>query len=1049
MLRTLKKSGGLLMAWAASLSSFLGVASNSPAAAVPPSASPWADSRPFRQTIWTTEQGLPNNTIQALLQTRDGYLWIGTAGGLVRFDGLTFTVFRRPTHPGMGNDDCRLLAEATDGSLWIATRDGLLRFFAGEFQRITTKDGLPDHDLRALGASRHGEVWIGSLRGLACWRDGQLRHYGREHGLNNEEIFALGEDTQGRLWVCNARGFQLFDRAGERFVPYPLVEQRFVHVTAVRDANDLWAFEDDKRVPPSLQRWHDGQWTVFPLPGPAELTGYSRCVVLDRENSVWTSAGKFGLDRFRDGAFTRFTAADGLSDSWVISFCEDREGNLWIGTDYGLNRWQPRRIRAYSARDGLLDDNTWTLCEARDGSVWIGTDGGLSQFKEGRFTNYTERDGLARNSVRALAEDAEGGLWIGTGGGGLTVLRNGAFTNISLPGALSGNKIRVLHRGRDGAMWVGSELGLHRFQNRQWTRWTRADGLPHNDVRAIRDTRDGALWIGTFGGGVCAFGVPPLGGQALASPETAGTRSTAQDSPNSDRLKPGLQTFTTTNGLANNFAWAFHEDADGALWIGTEGGLSRWEDGRFFSFTTEHGLLENIINEILEDDSGHLWLSGEEGIYRIPRRELEDVAAGRARKANAATFGAADGLLSLETNGQKSQPAGCKTRAGKLWFPTTKGVVMIDPHAGVLNEVPPPVVIEQVRADEETIFGDGYHSNNSDFGFRISDLRLPPGRARVLEFHYTANSFVAPEHVRFRYQLEGHDRDWTDAGTRRVAYYTSLRPGDYRFRVIACNNHGVWNETGASFAFSLAPHFYETLWFYALCAAGVLSAVLGVHQWRVNQVRTIQALRQQLAVAQERTRIAGDIHDDLGASLTQIGLLTELAARDLAREHPAQPHVANAASVAKELRQSVDEIVWAADPQNDTLRSLLAYLRTYASDFLSAGGLGVRFDFPESVPGLSLTAEQRHHVFLIVKEALHNTVQHAAAKEVRFTVILDRAQLAVTLADNGRGFDIAAAQGTGHGLASMARRVQALGGKLSVSSQPGCGTTIQFDAPLG
>ena len=1034
MRRTLKASAGWLIFWVGFLTSCLGPAASEGASVHLPLVSRAMDSRSFRQTIWTTEQGLPDNTIKALLQTRDGYLWIGTAGGLVRYDGLRFTVFQRRTHPEMVNDDCRVLAQATDGSLWIGTANGLLRYTGGAFQRYTTDEGLGDSQVRLLQATRQNEIWITGVRGLSCWRKGMLRRYLMDDPTAPKSYtdftpLVLAEDREGILWLSDGLGLRHWDRQTDRFRSNALSHVfKGMGVAALigDEADKYWAFSGGVDSTYVLHRYDAGHMANFSPPGPVNLAGDAQFLVRDRQGNLWSSAGRFGLDCFRDGQFTRFTGTNGLSDTWVHAFCEDREGNLWIGTERGLNRWQPRRIRAYSTQDGLVHDSAWTLCETRDGSLWIGTDGGLSRFSGGYFTNYTEHDGLVKNTVRALAEDADGALWIGSGGGGIDVFRDGKFTNLRLPGDSSGNKIRALHRGRGGVMWVGTESGLHRFQNGQWTTWTTTNGLPHPDVRAVYETRDGALWVGTFGGGAWQAPIPE----------------------NTPQPTSPIQALNTTNGLASNFAWAFHEDAAGALWIGTEGGLSRWKDHRIFSFTTEQGLSENIINEILEDGSGNLWLSGEEGIYRIPRRELEAVAEGRVRKVNVAAFGVADGLLSRETNGQKSQPAGWRTRDGTLWFPTTRGIVAIEPRAGILNEVPPPVVIEQVRADETIVFGSARFSTNTGFDPGSSALRLPPGRARVLEFHYTANSLVAPELARFRYRLEGHDRNWTDAGDRRIAYYTGLPPGAYRFHVLACNNHGIWNDTGASYAFSLAPHFYETMWFYAVAGLGVIGGAYGLHRLRLGVANHLQSLEHQLALERERARIARDIHDEVGANLTQIGLWTELARRNIEAPHPAAQPIQRVETAARDAFESLGEIVWAINPQNDTLRSLLAYLRTYVQEFLEAAQIKVQLDWPDEIPDFGVNAQQRHQLFLVVQEALRNVVRHAAATEVGVSVRIDSSNLSLWLRDNGRGFDGEMPRTGGNGLTNMARRVSEMGGKFRLASQAGRGTKITIEVPL-
>jgi len=397
-------------------------------------------------------------------------------------------------------------------------------------------------------------------------------------------------------------------------------------------------------------------------------------------------------------------------------------------------------------------------------------------------------------------------------------------------------------------------------------------------------------------------------------------------------------------------------------------------------------------------------------------------------------------MLSSETNGQKSQPAGLRTRDGRLWFPTTRGVAIFDPAAGLIEEVPPRVVLEEIRADNQSVAKDSWAD-------RVG-AELPPGRGRVLEFHYTAPSFIAPDRVCFRYRLEGYDSDWQDVGTRRVAYYTQLRPGRYVFRVRAANHHGVWDEPAAGFAFRLAPRFYQTSRFYL--ALGLLSvgSVYGVYRVRWAVAHRFQRLERQLAVERERTRIARDLHDDVGASLTQIGLVTELARRKLEASHPAWGEVERVARTTQQATQAVDEIVWAINPQDDTLRSLLAYVRTFAGEFLEAASLGAEWVWPVEVPDRVVSAETRHHAFLATKEALNNAVQHAGARRVTMRAGLEGDVLRIGVADGGNGFSPEVGSGSGNGLHHMRQRLVALGGRLEILSAPGAGTRVRFAVPL-
>jgi len=605
-------------------------------------------------------------------------------------------------------------------------------------------------------------------------------------------------------------------------------------------------------------------------------------------------------------------------------------------------------------------------------------------------------------------------------------------------------------------MWIATGERVLCNDGGHWSSFSTNNGLSHRDVRLVHQDRRGDLWFGTFGGGL-------------------------------NRFKDGRFTsYKTGRGEMNNRAWWIHEDADGVFWVGSEDGLNRFVPpgvpspglpatlspsdgeregvrGRFFTFTTQQGLGENVVNNIQEDQFGYLWLSGLRGIYCISRQQLNEVAAGQRASVQCIAYGEADGMLNSECNGGDNQPAGCKDRHGQIWFPTVQGVVMIDPKEMQQTETPPPVVIEQVRANGEVIFGDGMQLQSKvqspeskvrgsllpDHQLSTLNYQLPPGHARVLEIHYTANSLVAPERVRFRYRLVGSDGDWLwDDQNRRVAFYTNLRPGDYTFHVTACNSHGTWNEQGDQFSFYVAPHFYETWPFDIACGAIIVFAGPALHYRRMRRMRRVQRLEQQRALHEERARIAKDLHDDLGANLTGLALQLDLARSQGLPADTLQERLANLAQHTRGLVNNMREVVWAMNPQHDNMESLASFLGQYTEEYLAAAGLRCRLELPSTLPALPVSSHSRHQLFLVLKEALHNVVRHARASEVRLRLEQEHHELRLAVEDDGCGLPPDGARVAGHGLDNMKKRVEDLGGKFSATSGAHQGTCIAIKLPL-
>jgi diguanylate cyclase (GGDEF)-like protein len=769
----------------------------------------------YSHQIWQAREGLPQNSIHAMIQTRDGYLWLGTQEGLVRFDGVQFTVFDRSNSPWMRSNYVQALLEDRDGGLWVGTNGGgVTRWKDQAFLAATTREGLAGDQVNCLFEDSRGAIWIGATAGLSWYEKGRFTSEGIPAAVRHRDVRALGEDRHGGLWVGTSEGELLRLQEGrwttEKIAGLP---RSPIRALTLDSEGSLWIGTEGG----GLASWKDGAVALYSV-----SSGLSGSKILsireDREGSLWIGTDGAGLSRLANGKWTSYSTPQGLSNGFVASLCEDREGSLWIGTHGGgLNRLSDGSFTRYASSEGLTYDDISTFLEANDGSLWIGTwGGGMNRLKDGKVTAYSSKDGLSYDEVSSLAQDRDGSIWVGTWGGGLNRLVDGRFRAAGAHDGLKSEKVTCLTTDRTGALWVGTlGAGVSRLAEGRWTAFTTRQGLPNDNVRSIVEAANGALWIGTDRG--------------LA------------------RYSGGVfRRYGVGDGLTNDAIYSLLLDREGVLWVSTlGGGLHRFQNGRFAAFTTQQGLFDSVVFQILDDDSGHLWMSSNRGVYRVAKGDLETAARRTRRTIPWRLFGTADGMASSECNGG-NQPAGIRTRDGRLWFATLKGAVVVDPERILTNTVPPPVELEEVTADKQRLDPN-------------REASIPPGPG-TLEFHYAGLSFLAPERVRFRYRLEGFDKEWVDAGTRRAAYYTNTPPGHYRFHVIACNNDGVWNEKGATFTFTLAPHFYRTRWFFVLCIGALLSVATGLYRVRVagltrrksELVRLVGERTQQLEEANQR-----------------------------------------------------------------------------------------------------------------------------------------------------------------------------------------------------
>jgi signal transduction histidine kinase/ligand-binding sensor domain-containing protein len=849
-----------------------------------------------------------------------------------------------------------------------------------------------------------------------------------DFGGNLEYIGAITEDREGKLWLGNPMGAWRFDPGSgaiDKFSPED-VQGKPTSVDGVAMTSDgtVWAtFNEYTRGNniSALRQWiygfKDGIWTRLGKEAVSNM-GRRSFLGVDHGGGLWMPDGTPGLVRHFQGSFSRLSFfGDEIGDCAICFFC-DREGNIWIGTEKkGLLAYRRRGVLMVSTKDGLPDANTWTVCPSRDGSVWIGTDGGISRWKDGQFSTFTRKEGLTRNTIRSIVEDSNGTIWVGTGRG-LNFYRDRQWRQFPLPAGDGGNKIRVLCADRADGVWIGSEHGLAFVRNGELATLSEEQQLTRFDVRALLQDRTGTLWVGTYGGGLLRM--------------------------SSNRI----DRFSTTNGLASDLVWALHEDASGVLWLGTDRGLHRYQGGRFTVFTEREGLFDRGVNEILEDNLGNLWVSCDRGIYRVRKHELEDVANGRARKVSCVAYGTGDGLLSTEANGQKSQPAGCKTVDGRVWFATTKGVAVFDPAHLPDNPHAPKAVIEQIRADGVTVYHNGPTMGADSTVTRRSpgvDVEFGPGTLHVLEVHFTANTMIEAGLVKFEHWLEGVDPDWIEAGTRRSATYAHLRPGHYRFRVRAISKYGVVTEQAPAFSFYLKPHFYQTWIFYLGCGALLGATAFSVYRWRLGYLRRIHALEKEKALVEDRARIARDLHDSLGAQLTNLAVLANVSEHSPSAA-TAETRFRKLSRLAKETALELKEIIWANYPGDETLEGLAMRICQYTQQSLGAAGTRCFFDIAPEFPASPLTTQARHHLHLTAKEAINNALKHASATEFRLGIEVNGMTLRVAMEDNGRGMQ--EASHNGNGLRNMRRRIEELGGTFSVTGKAGGGTNVRFEVPM-
>jgi len=921
----------------------------------------------YVHTSLTQSEGSLVPGVNALAQTPDGYLWLGTASGLLRFDGLHLVPWRPAAGEQMPGGSVESLAVSKTGGLWIGTDKGIVRLDQGHLQRYGGEKGFPSRYVVTLIEDHSGRLWAGGAQpqtsGLTVWEKGIATTYKTEDGLPTSQVVALFQDHDGAMWVETTGGFCRWNGDGvNRCVP----------------AN-----------PPYPQSGDSDHWKG--------QMGTVKALLRDRDGGLWVATVGKGLFRWANGRLERFTRQDGLSSDLVLALEEDREGSVWVGTSNGFDRFREPKVARWSTIEGLPSNLITSVCASRSGDLWVATPGGsLSRVTGDRVMTSTYGRGLKGAPVLSLHEDKNGVFWIGTTRG----LLNLSGRDFAETKALNGAPFDLVFRMTEdahGTLWLADDRqGLAYVRNGLIHSQALPGVTPGVMIRQLQADRHGNLWIGFNGGGVASF-------------------------------RPGsIRLYGAADGLAGGSVNAIVEDSLGNIWIGTGEGLSRFRNGTWTTWTERNGLPAGGIQAIVEDRGHQLWLISRAGMSPVKLADLDGSPDGSASHLSFPTYGAGDGIRMAEAAGE-STPRAAVSRDGRLWSATADGLACINPESIHTNPVPPPVAIEQLVVD-------GMPANLSRPQITV--------RGRAIELDYTALSLAEPEAVRFRYRLDDVDMHWIDAGTRRQIVYANLPPGDYRFRVIACNNDGIWNANGASIAFRVSPRFYQTWWFDALCIGAAAMAAYGVHKLRLRQLR----LRFRL-VLEERSRLSRDLHDTLLQGFAGVVYQLEAAVRQIV-------------SAPDTSRRRIDRALEQADQSLREAREALSCMRLSAlenSTLLEAlraageqivDGTSIRFELEVKGRIHELPYEVQATLYIIAREAINNAMNHAEPERICLQLTYSSDTVRLRVEDDGRGFDMqqAGSKKNHWGLAGMRERASHIGAKFILDSSPGCGTRVEVVA---
>ena len=986
----------------------------------------------FLVESWKTENGLPQSTILSIAQTPDGFLWLATFNGLVRFDGVTFTVFNPANTPELRSGRIVELGTDRQGSLWVFTEeDDLIRMANGRFERANGKWGLPNGRLVAKATDPSGNLWVGSRNSSADFR------FSDDHFVPGTVIDSPSESEMGQITSAPGALWLARDGHWDRVPMAPVREywrarglENVDVATRSRDGG-VWLFA-------RRQVQNHNRPVSWPFP-PGQVLPQATAMVEDTKGNLWVTTWTDGLIVIPPGGPpARVPLENDGAVRALRTLFVDVEGNVWIGSDVaGLFRVKPRVFRTYTRADGLDGEVIKSVIEDSAGRIWAARDNGINWILPGGAVAGPEYNPAMRSSPRnyralwTVGQDASEEFWFGCFNGKVSHWNETSGEVVCEPaGDGSPGAVHVLARGVGNGLWVGTSRGLWRGQGDTVSRSPLPPGLPSEDVRAIIEDSTGLFYAGIYGAGLL-------------------------------RREGGVWSrFGKEQGLADESVLCLYRDNGGAVWIGTVfGGLSRFKDGQIVNFAAINPGIPNLVSCSIEDDLGSLWFGGVDGIHRVSRTELEEVAAGTRQSAFVYVFAKGDGLRTTEC-AYGMQPTVVKDRNGRLWFATINGLSVIDPGRLPINSRPPPVRITEIRIDGRVV-AESVERNltptpsQTDFTTK-NQITVPPGN-HSLEIRYTGLSFTSPEKMRFQYRLEEANAEWREAGGRRAAYFEGLQPGAYRFRVKACNNDGIWNTSGASVAVLVLPYYWQTSWFGAGVCASVGGLVLAFYRRRISRLERDRALQRDFSrrlidsQESERKRIAGELHDSLGQNLLIIKNRATLAGIDPSTPPKVLEQIREISDVSLQSIQEVRTIAQALRPHHLERFGLSKSIKAMVRQLGEGGPVRIESEVAP-LEGL-LSPDEEMNLYRILQESLNNIVKHSGAASARIRVLRDVRCVRIVIEDDGRGFEPGevgsrAPEQPGFGLTSIGERVKMLGGTWQIRSAPGQGARIEIELPI-
>ncbi|MCK9209758.1 MAG: histidine kinase [Ignavibacteriaceae bacterium] len=957
--------------------------------------------------VWTKYDGLPSNTLYGLVKGDDGFFWIGTSNGLGRFDGSEFKVFNAANVPQIKANIATDLFKDRSGRIWFTNGGaGLLVMNNEKFSRISEDEGLSLNHPSSFAEDEKGRIYIGTFGGgLNIFQNERFKVINKESGLSSNDIHSLLIDKQERIWIGTYdEGINLIDGNGIK---------KFNRSNGLLNSAVEQIFQDSKGK--ILAATHQGVFTfkgksfeidreMLPLKGKA-----INHIAEDGEGNLWFSTSTFGIYIYNGKTFVHL-GTDNLLNSNDISQVLPTKFGVWIcSLTSGLSLLKQNRIKVLSEKQGLPYKKARTVFQAPDDILWIGTSNGVAKYDEQKNNLTPIKSNFSDLSVHAWAANANGEIFFGTQLHGLLKIVDDKIVGSADRKLLKVNFIRSLKFDDDGTLWIGTNgAGVVLLKNGKTKFIDKSSGLASDFIACICKDHQNNFWIGTSGGGISVLN---RGGSII-------------------------KTISDKDGLANNIINSIIEDEKGVIWVGTSvSGISRIKDNIIYNFNERNGLYSNTIKKLLYDGKGRFWATSDRGVFSLERKTLNNVADKKLEKLIFSLFGKNEGMLSDEFNAVADN-AGCISRSGKIYAPSNDGVVIIDPKLFSTTAEIPSVYIDDVFINYK-------ESSKKVLG------NLPPNTESV-QINYGGISFLNGKNLKYKFMLEGIDKNWAFVGTRRQAFFTHLPHGSYTFKVVAITPDGTESDKAAVIGFTIYPYFWQTLWFKILAAiaiVGFITIYLRFYFKRKYKLK-VKKIEAEAALERERMRISKDMHDELGASLTKISLMSELAKRNVTDPGQLKKELETISEASRNVASSMDEIVWAVNPKNDTLEKTIFYIVQYIEEYLSSTEIEFIVDIPDPVPVHFIHAELRHNLFLVIKEAVNNIVKHSCAGTVQLKIVISNSVFNLQLEDNGKGIDLTSVNQFSNGLKNMKKRIEDFDGSFDISNNAQNGTKISIKLPL-